>query len=333
MSRRASPAVIGAFVIGAAVLLTGLVIYVGAKNIFSKEETFLLYFDETVNGLAVGAPVKFKGVPIGRVSDVRIRYNQSPETTAIPVFIEIDTRRLEEDLGVQADLRDEEVLAAEIQDGLRGKLVVTSYISGQLYIELDYVQTPVPLEFPHQQRIEYKEIPTEPSVLAQVGSSASDIVARFSAIDMKTINDETIRLLRNSNAVVEALDVGAINQELVRTTQNVNQTLVDADIPALVAQSRDTLAQVQALATKLEGHVDPAMADYHALAQRLDTTLGSVENAANGLSSTVQPQSALYYELNQTMREVRVAARELRELADFLERNPRALLTGRDKPE
>ena len=158
-------------------------------------------------------------------------------------------------------------------------------------------------------------------------------MARFSAIDMKTINDELITLLRNSNAAVESINTAEINQELVGTTQSINATLKDADIPGLVAQSRATLQEVQNLAQTLNSQVDPAMNDYHRLADRLDTTLVSVENAANGLSSTVQPQSALYYELNETMREVRTAARELRELADYLERNPRSLLTGRDKPE
>lgn len=318
--------------LGALALLAALIIFVGARNLFSKEETFLLYFDETVNGLAVGAPVKFKGVPIGRVSDLRIRYNQPAWSTAIPVFVEIDTRRLSKELGVDVDLGDEEILAAEIRDGLRGKLVVTSYISGQLYIELDYFNTPAPKDFPYQQTIEYKEIPTEPSVLAQVGSSASDIVARLTAIDMKSINDETLRLLRNTNETLEALDLPKLNREVVGVTERINRTLDETDIPALVEEATKALASVRSLAKHVEDQVDPAMAGYTATVERLNGTLATIDSAAQHLDTALQPRSDFYYELSQTLREVRSAARELSELADYLERNPNALISGRDKP-
>ena len=72
MSKKISPALIGAFVLGALVLLIVAVIAFGSGQLFRKTQEFVLYFDGSVNGLHVGAPVKFKGVEVGSVKDIRL---------------------------------------------------------------------------------------------------------------------------------------------------------------------------------------------------------------------------------------------------------------------
>ncbi|MCD8483512.1 MAG: MlaD family protein [Verrucomicrobia bacterium] len=95
MRKPANPTYIGIFVIGATVLGIITVLFLGSLNLFTSTRTFVIYFEESINGLNQGAPVKFRGVPIGRVSDIRIRFNQPPESFKIPVFVDIDARRLE----------------------------------------------------------------------------------------------------------------------------------------------------------------------------------------------------------------------------------------------
>ena len=106
MSTRASPAVIGAFALGAIALAVGLVIFVTSLKLFSQEETFVLYFNESVNGLSIGSPVKLRGVPIGRVSDVRINWNQVDDSV-VPVLVSIDLTRLSSRLGASLNLEDD----------------------------------------------------------------------------------------------------------------------------------------------------------------------------------------------------------------------------------
>src|SRR6266513_856271 len=98
MGRKASPAMIGAFVVGAVALALGGILLFGSGRLFKHASTFVMFFPGDVSGLNVGAPVKFKGVEIGSVSDVQLRFGNmervSPDQVEkgirIPVFVEID---------------------------------------------------------------------------------------------------------------------------------------------------------------------------------------------------------------------------------------------------
>ena len=90
MNKKISPTLIGAFVVGAASLLVVAVIALGSGRLFRQTREFVLYFDNSVNGLRIGAPVKVKGVEIGSVKDIRLQLEASQEINKIPVIIEID---------------------------------------------------------------------------------------------------------------------------------------------------------------------------------------------------------------------------------------------------
>lgn len=109
MSQKASPTLIGVFIIAAIALAVVTVILFGSGRLFSKTEDFILYFEDSVNGLEVGAPVKFKGVRVGQVKRIAIRFDQDDDSPHVPVLIEIDIGRLHKPLGVDLDLADPEV--------------------------------------------------------------------------------------------------------------------------------------------------------------------------------------------------------------------------------
>ena len=94
MNKKMSPAMIGAFVLGAVALIVIAILVFGSGRLFRQTRTFVLYFDSSVNGLRVGAPVKLKGVEIGSVKDIRLLVGQGTAGDEIPVIIEIDLKKL-----------------------------------------------------------------------------------------------------------------------------------------------------------------------------------------------------------------------------------------------
>src|SRR4029450_5040348 len=96
MNKKISPAMIGAFVLGAVALIVIAILVFGSGRLFRQTRSFVLYFDNSVNGLRIGAPVKVKGVEIGSVKDIRLLLlvGQGTAGDKIPVIIEIDLKKL-----------------------------------------------------------------------------------------------------------------------------------------------------------------------------------------------------------------------------------------------
>jgi paraquat-inducible protein B len=146
MSIRANPTAIGGFLIGALVLLVAGTATLASTAWFERRSTFISFFQESVNGLEKGAPVKFQGVPVGNVTEILIQIDQRDKTFQVPVQYEIDLTRLTTQLGTFVDLEDGAVLRQQITDGLRAQLQMESIVTGQLYIELSYRPDAAPAE-------------------------------------------------------------------------------------------------------------------------------------------------------------------------------------------
>src|SRR5437867_4516180 len=122
MGKKVTPTLIGAFVVGALALAVIGVAVFGSGRLFRKTQEFVLYFDRSVNGLRVGAPVKFKGVEIGAVTRIELSLShrlRRPGEVHIPVVIELDADRISEK-GGRVQLT-QEGLDQAAAGGLRGQ--------------------------------------------------------------------------------------------------------------------------------------------------------------------------------------------------------------------
>jgi phospholipid/cholesterol/gamma-HCH transport system substrate-binding protein len=129
MNKKISPAMIGAFVLGAVALIVIAILVFGSGRLFRQTRTFVLYFDSSVNGLRVGAPVKLKGVEIGSVKDIRIQVGQGTGADEIPVIIEIDLKKLTRrgaPAAAEATVDPEAMQKVIVDRGLRGQLDMES---------------------------------------------------------------------------------------------------------------------------------------------------------------------------------------------------------------
>ena len=143
MSKKASPTVIGAFVVGAMALVVVGILYFGSGQFMKKKDVFILYFKDSVKGLQIGAPVKYKGVRIGSVTDIKLRFNRETYSFYIPVIIETDPDRIEdfggdaEDIRIYEETSDEEIIEQMIEKGLRAQLQMQSLVTGLLFVQFE----------------------------------------------------------------------------------------------------------------------------------------------------------------------------------------------------
>ena len=121
MNKKISPTLIGAFVVGAVALIVIAILVFGSGRLFRQSRDFVLYFDNSVNGLRVGAPVKFKGVEVGSVKNILLQLGTGQQVDKIPVIIEIDLEKLTS-RGASDDItvNRETFRSAIVDRGLRG---------------------------------------------------------------------------------------------------------------------------------------------------------------------------------------------------------------------
>ena len=310
MGRRARPAVIGAFVLGAmALAVIGITIF-GSGKLFRKTSTFVMYFTGSVDGLNVGAPVKFKGVEIGSVTQIRINLGEyRAQDSRIPVFVEIDDARATQQ-GAETNV---DYVNTLIKDrGLRGQLQPQSLLTGLLFVQLDFFpDTPIVTVLPADSS--YREIPTVPTTLAEVQQAITRILAKLEKADIEGMLATGREALEGIRSVVTSPDLRRF----------------EAGLPGTLANVDEAVTSFRQLATRLDGETPPLIAGLKQTATQADSTLQEWKGTAKLLNDALEPDSALRNQLTAALDELTGAGRSVRLLADFLERNPSAVVRGR----
>ena len=303
MGKKLNPALIGAFVIGAVVLVVIAAMIWGSGRLFERTDTYVAYFPGSVNGLNVGAPVKLRGVQIGQVSDIRLRYKQARGEPRIPVFLKIDEARVRE-LGAPR-APTPEVVREFVAQGWRARLQAQSLVTGVLYIEFD-LEPAIPAELVQDEDAEYPEIPTVPTTLEQAAASAREILAELKAVDWKGIVD-------------------GVNEALA----GVNRLVRNPQLEATIAELPSTIAAARRLATNLDTRTGPLAASAQATVDEARRGIESLRATLGDVRTLLAPEAPLAVELTRTVNDLGQAARALRDLAQYLERNPNAVVFGR----
>lgn len=327
MSIRANPTAIGAFLIGALVLLVAGTATLASTAWFDERSTFISFFEESVNGLERGAPVKFQGVPVGNVIGLGIQIDERDKTFQVPVEYEIDLTRLRNQVGSFVDLEDSAVLQRQVTDGLRAQLQMESIVTGQLYIELSYRPDAAPPEL-EERRTAWPEIPTTPSLLAALGTGAGSLVA------------DILRVLFQVNEMLADIDMPQINAAVMASAEAV-EGLVAApglqasleQLPGLTAQANRTMEDLGRLAVNADGAIAPLQLQLEGTTTEMTATLEALRRTLEETHGLLSTDSGLGYELQETLTSLREAADALNLLVSSLEQNPDMLLRGRKPPE
>lgn len=137
MSTKVSKTAIGAFVLGAIVLLVAGVLVFGGGQLFVTKHTYITYFDGSVKGLNVGSPVMFRGVKVGSVDNISIVADPAKRQLRIPVVFTLEPAKVQ---GTKAEFRrDPNAIEKAVKEfGLRTQLQSLSFLTGQLMVALDF---------------------------------------------------------------------------------------------------------------------------------------------------------------------------------------------------
>ena len=194
MGKRINPATVGAFVLGAIGLIMGAVVVFGSGNLFRKTHEYVIYFAGDINGLRVGAPVKFKGVEIGQVKKIKLRLEQEVNRNngqlradvRIPVIIELDEDKIVSHGGSEINLDDPHTVPNLIREGMRAQLGSDSFVTGLMYVALD-IQPNTPIQMVAPPGSPLQEIPAVPNTLEQAQAVAVRIFERLDKVDFAAV--------------------------------------------------------------------------------------------------------------------------------------------------
>ena len=348
MSQPADARLIGLFVLGALALAVVLVLAFGGGGYFGKVQKYTAYFEGSVNGLNVGAAVKLKGVSIGRVKDVLVQYDMEHNRVLTPVVLEIDMEKVMATYDSQSTRHHHPALKDLIDRGLRARLSLHSLVTGQLYVDINFLPDQ-PGNLVGEQSLGLPEIPTVVSSKEEIEKTLQQLASEVRDMPLK----ETVEAMHDAIRRVEHL---LAKPETSASIDNLNQTLkdlqhlvrhLDGKVDTLTGvfdrTAKDGQTLINNLNQRLPNLLDPtakAMQDGQTLMkhlnQRLPPLLDSTEKAmgaANGALSSVESLTEPGSELSNALRDISEAARSLRALADSLERNPDNLLFGRKKQD
>jgi paraquat-inducible protein B len=303
---------IGGFVVLAVILMAASLVIFGSGKFFKKTVTCIMFFNEPVKGLSVGAPVLFQGVQIGSVTSITLQVNPAKMQVQIPVLIEYEPEKFQVAAGDQAIPRDPmKNIAVLIEKGLRAQLGMQSYITGQLVIQLDfYPGTPVTLLHTDKR---YVEIPTIPSTSAKLADA------------------------------LEKLDLSKLEKHLESTLAGIDRFVNNPDLTASVKGLNETLQEARKLLARIDRQVDPlskdlkkTVNDFGKLAVNIDARVGGVatgfDKTMSAARDVLSQDSPLMVELETALKEISAMSRSIRQLSTYLDQHPEALIRGKGNP-
>jgi paraquat-inducible protein B len=267
-------------------------------RIYLTKSFFVLYFNESVRGLSPGAPVEFRGIPIGEVVDISLEFDMEKQSFLIPVIVATEPERIFTRGELPDGMVRGKVTEFLVEKGLRAQLRTGSLLTGQQFVALDMFPNAKPARV--VQKGKYPEIPTVPTQIEEIGGKLTQLVNKLEKVPIEQIGNDLRDTIRGASRVANSPEINEALKSLNAAIRELQQLTAD-------------------LRTKVAPETQLAI-------EQARKSLATAEEA-------LRPDSTLRFQVKETLEELGAAARSLRMLTDYLERHPESLLRGKGKDE
>lgn len=323
---------IGAFIVGAILLVFLALLFFSGGDLFSQKERVVMYFEGSVQGLQVGAPIKLKGVILGEITDIQINFdsntqdngnkNNSAKNIVTAVTGDLALKRISRK-GNEISL---EFFEEAIVNGLRAQLNFQSFLTGLLYVELDFFpDTPANL---YGFKKNYLELPTVATGFEELTKNLQEINLKGL---VKNLDQLTLRLSNIVKSGVIEQTLGSVKlaaDSFTETSQTMGQ-----DVSQLSKNLSDASRTLNTLLVSLNKQTPGVADELRASMLQLQRSLVELDKASNSVHQSFSEDAPLVNQLNETLKEISRSAQAFRTLSETIDQQPEALLRGKQVPD
>jgi phospholipid/cholesterol/gamma-HCH transport system substrate-binding protein len=327
VSARTHARAVGVFVLGAVALVLAAILLLSSGKWLARRDRFSVYFPGSVKGLSDGAPVTFRGVKVGQVEDVQAILTDRPEALIqIEVVIDVEHSVVAVPPGqaVPAALdphASHEVFAHGLLDrGIRARLISASFLTGQKYIDLDFLPEE-PARFAGL-RPRYTELPTTPTAMEKLGDRAETIVNKLADLPVDQMLDDLRTTLQAAREVMESHDLRDTLAAASRSARKMESTL--AQLETTFQTADQTLGSLRSETGPTADEARQTLRGFRATAERAQESLDVLKGTLRGTDDTRLTATQALDQLSHTMQAVR-------NLVEYLQTHPEAVVMGKDR--
>ena len=324
MSAKTHPRLVGAFVLGAVALVLGAVLLLTSRGWLEKRDRFSVFFPGSLSGLNPGAPVTFRGIKIGEVVEVKaiLTGKQSP-LIEIEVVIEFVGNVIEAPPGVArpfSGLPAAELAKQLIERGIRGRLLSQSLLTGQKYIDFDFLpDEPARMSGLNPR---YPELPTTPTAMERLSGRAEGFMNKLAELPLDQMLENFRKTLESARALLESPDLRGALAGARRAT---------AKVPPALEDVRAAVADARRLMDTLGGETRSTASEARETIRAAREALDRVDATMKKLDSTLQGTDDARIRASETLEELERTLKALRNLVDYVQTHPEAVVLGKPK--
>lgn len=349
MGKKTSKTVIGAFIVGAVALaVTGILVF-GSGKFLKERVRYVMFFDGSLKGLQLGAPVVMNGVKVGEVTEISLLGDPATLEFYQPVYIEIDPEKFHvvgtKRVKLSGILSKKKYALYErlLEKGMKAQLVLQSFVTGQLWIDLGFYP-----DKPYRMVgavLDVPEIPTIPTPFEELQKTVEKLPLKEIVVKLDNVVAGIDRLVNSRELRQTVFNLEKTTRDIGVLVRHVDNQVepISADVRSTLEAAKGTLGEANKALASAKAALDQAEKTLAfkegvpgQVAEKLMATLDSARSALDESRKALlevqdlTSQSAyIGYEVGSTLEETKSLSRSIRSLSDYLERHPESLIRGK----